>query len=307
MAPRACRPRPRAALLALALLAAAAAAAADEPPHDRAFWMQLRAQAYAVPAGQPVLPLALEAAHLLGTTDAVLRDAVGYDSLVTWVYKEHRLDCAGLARLRAALLAGASAGLGEPEGDGLFGRSFSALALSVLAAADLENPCLDAEAFNRLLDAGLDALARERDLRGWVPGKGWGHATAHAADLLKFLGRSPQLTTAQQARIVAGIAARLRSAGQVFVWGEDARLAAALAALVRRADADPAPIETWARQLATEHATVWREPFDAARATSERAALNTLAELAANLDDDRTGGAALRVREALRAMRAATR
>jgi hypothetical protein len=295
------------AVLALALLGCAAAAAGGEPAHDRAFWLALRAHEFRLPADQAVLPLALEASRLLGSTDPELRDAIGYEALATWVAQEHRLDCAELERLGAVLGAGASHGLGEPEGDGLFLRSFSTLALSVLAAADRRAPCLDADAFNRLLDAGLDALAHERDLRGWVPGKGWGHATAHAADLLKFLGRSPHLTHAQQARIVDAVAARLRSAGHVFVWGEDTRLAAALAALARRTDADPAPFEAWARRLAQEHASLWQGPFDAERYAAVRAALNALAELAAELDDDGTAGGTQAIRAALRGLRAATR
>jgi len=296
----------RLAALALTWLAGTALAG-DERGHDRAFWAELRAHEYHLAAGQPVLPLALEASRLLGSTDPELRDAIGYEALATWIYQEQRLDCAELGRLRAVLVAGARAGLGEPEGDGLFLRSFSTLALSVLAAADLRTPCLDDDAFSGLLDVGTDALARERDLRGWIPGKGWGHATAHAADLLKFLGRSPRLTRAQQARIVDAVATRLRSAGHVFVWGEDARLAAALAAIARRADADPAPFESWARQLAAEHAAVWRGPFDATRYAAARAALNTLAELDAELDDGTAAAATDAVRAALRALRAATR
>ena len=36
-------------------------------------------------------------------------------------------------------------------------------------------------------------LLRERDLRGFVPGKGWAHAVAHGADALGTLARSPHV------------------------------------------------------------------------------------------------------------------
>lgn len=295
----------RGVLVALTLLAGPSVAA-DAPLHDRAYWVALRGHGYQLPAGQPVLPLALEVTRLLGSPDPELRDTIGYEALATWVYQDQRLGCAELARLRETLVAGARGSLGEPEGDGLFLRSFSTLALSVLAAADLKRPCLGADIFSGLLDVGLDALGRERDLRGWVPGKGWGHATAHAADLLKFLGRSPQLTRAQQARIVEGVAARLRSAGHVFVWGEDARLAAALAAVARRADADPAPFDAWTRQLAAEHTAAWQDPFEPARYAPVRAALNALAELGAELDDGTTSPGTDAIRASLRVLRTAT-
>jgi hypothetical protein len=296
-----------AATLAVAAIAGAGNAAGGTPTHDQAFWTGLRAQQFHVPAGEPVLPLALEATRLLGATDPAIRDSIGYEALATWIYEERRLDGGELGRLRAVLVANARDGLGEPAGDGLFLRSFSTLALALIAADDLRNPSLDQSGFDELLELGLDALARERDLRGWVPGKGWGHATAHAADLLKFLGRSPRLRPAQQTRIVAAIATRLGSAGQVFVWGEDGRLAAALAALARRADADPAPFEAWFRRLAEAHAAVWHGDFDPAGYTSVRAPLNALAELAADLEPDTMPGGTQAIRAALRALRAATR
>jgi hypothetical protein len=133
------------ALLFLSLLPPAVAS------HDKSFWLALRAKAFHLPQSESVLPLALEATVMLGSTDPEVRDS-----------------------------------------------------------------------------------ARERDLRGYIVGKGWGHATAHSADLLKFLGRSSRLNTAQQARLVESISGRLRFAGQVFVWGEDARLAAASVRVVYR-------------------------------------------------------------------------
>jgi hypothetical protein len=90
------------------------------------------------------------------------------------------------------------------------------------------------------------------------------------------------------------------------VWGEDGRLAAALASLARRDDADAAPFEAWFRALADEHAAVWRERFDPVRYASVRAALNTLAELAADLEAEAHPGATQAIRSALRALRAAT-
>src|SRR5262249_21317770 len=160
--------------------------------------------------------------------DGELRDGIGYEAFETWVYHDQLLTGAQLESLRQALLPAARAGLGAPESDAVFGRSFALLDLSVLAAEDLRRPFLTDAARAGLLDLALESLARERDLRGYVPGKGWAHATAHAADLTKFLARSPHLAAGDATRIVAGVAARLRSAPQVFVWGEDARLAEAL-------------------------------------------------------------------------------
>ena len=172
----------------------------------------------------------------------------------------------------------------------------------MLAAEDLKRPFLDAQRFENLIDLAIDELAHERDLRGYVPGKGWGHATAHGADLLKFLVRSERLQVQQQTRIVNAIAERLRSAGLVFVWGEDARLAAALTAIATRAAADPAPFTAWCQRLKAEHAALWSGTFDPVRYVAVRAQLNSISALAANLELDSAGATAIRA--ALRSLRA---
>jgi hypothetical protein len=285
-----------------ALLLLASGSGGAQTPHDRAFWVGLRAAGFTLPKDAPVLPLALEATTLLGSTDPELRDDIAYSAIETWVYRQQRLDAAGLERLRGTLTANARRGLGEGASDGLFLRSFSLLALSALAAEDLKRPFLDAQRFESLIDLAIDELAHERDLRGYVPGKGWGHATAHCADLLKFLARSERLQVPQQTRIVNAIAERLRSAGLVFVWGEDARLAAALTAIATRADADPAPFAAWCQRLTSEHAALWSGTFDPDRYVAVRAQLNSISALAANLEQDSAGATAIRA--ALHSLRA---
>ena len=287
---------------ALVVVLGAVAGAAQTRAHDRAFWVALRAADFRLAPNEAVLPLALEATSLLGSTDPELRDDIGYEAIATWVYREQRLDADGLNQLRATLTVNARRGLGEATGDGLFLRSFSTLALAVLAAEDLQRPFLDAQQFDGLVDLGIEALGREHDLRGYVPGKGWGHATAHCADLLKFLARSHRLRPEQQSRMVDAIAERLRSAGQVFVWGEDARLAAALTTIARRSDADPAPFLGWFKRLEGDHTALWSGPFDPVRYVPVRAQLNALNAFGADLDA--ASGPETGIRTALRSLRA---
>ena len=297
------RPGVSALLLAgLVIVSGSARAEALSTVHDRAFWTGLRSAGFRVPQSESALPLALEAASLLASTDPELRADIAYAAIETWVYREQRLDAAELNQLRATLSANARRGLGEAPGDGLFLRSFSTLALAVLAAEDLKRPFLDSQQFDGLVDLGIEELGSERDLRGYVPGKGWGHATAHCADLLKFLARSHWLRAEQQSRMINAIAERLRSAEQVFVWGEDARLAAALTAIARRSDADPGPFLAWFKRLAAEHATLWSGAFDPGRYVPVRAQLNTLAAFAADLDA--TSGPQAGIRAGLRSLRA---
>lgn len=242
---------------AVALLLALPAAAAP-PAHDRAFWFALAAKDFAVPEGESAGALALEAADLLSSPDPALRDGVGYETLARWVYRDGLVPPADLEKLRRSLQAGLKKGLGETGSDSAYGRSFSAIGLAILAATDLKRPWLAEAPFDDLLAASTAYLGAEKDLRGFVPGSGWVHATAHTADILKFLARNEKLTPSGQVRIVEAVAGRLRTAGVVFAWGEDERLALALLSLTRRKDFDPKPFEAWLAALAAENAALWK-------------------------------------------------
>lgn len=294
-------------VMALVLSPAPELARGAADTHTPAFWRALKEKEFKLATDTAVLPLALEATAFLASTDPELRDGIGYMALWSWIYRDQRLSPAQLNELRVALMQNARRGLGGGEDDSLFLRSFSDLALSVLAAQDLRTSFLDGPSFNALVDLGVQSLQEERDLRGYVPRKGWGHATAHCADLLKFLARNPRLTRDQQARMVESIARRLQTAGQVFTWGEDARLAAALSSLARRPDVDPTPFEAWFKNLREEHARVWTGTFEPALYVRERAQLNALSELAADLDTAVATEHAETVRAALRALRSELR
>ncbi|MBV9697083.1 MAG: DUF2785 domain-containing protein [Gammaproteobacteria bacterium] len=292
--------------MGLAGLTCASYPQAASTSHGAEYWRQLKQHDFQVPAGEAILPLALEATRLLASTDPELRDGVGYELFVSWVYRQQRLSTDELNQLRAVLVRNARQGLGQPESDALFRRSFSLLTLSILAAEDLRKSFLDDVAFHELVGLAVTSLQEERDLRGYVEGKGWGHATAHCADLVKFLARNTRFTREDERQLVEAIAGRLQSAGHVFVWGEDARLALALNAIARRPGADSAPFIAWFRTLQDEHAALWSGAFDPARYVRVRTQLNALGELGADLEDADSAGALQDIRRALRELRAAT-
>ncbi|MBS0580769.1 MAG: DUF2785 domain-containing protein [Proteobacteria bacterium] len=291
----------RARCLWLALPLAWATACPAAPGHPASFWQGLKEQQFKLDAQQSAPELAAEAAGLLHRTDPEIRDGIGYEALAAWIYRDQLLSAPELQQLQVQLLRSATQGLGHVGDDSLFARSFSILALSLLAAEDLKKPFLTPAQYTELVNLGTRSLAQERDLRGYVPGKGWGHATAHTADLLKFLARNPQLQPVQQQHIVEAVVGRLHSAGMVFVWGEDARLAAALASIARRPDADAGNFARWFDELRAAHRRLWEGRFDTARYVAERAQLNALAELSLALDSDPSTPGAPAIRELMRA------
>jgi hypothetical protein len=241
------------------------------------FWLAL-ARDCAVPPGETAYRLVGEAVSLLGSPDTVWRDDVGYGVVAACVYQQRRLRPEERRELVARLSANLRRGLGEQGTDSVLLRSFSALDLSVLAAVEIVDPALDEAGYRQLLDDALGYLRDERDLRGLDPRVGWIHAIAHTADLLKFLARDARFTRADQARLLDAAWSKLTAGGTpVLTHAEDERLAAALAAVARRADFDPASLGPWlARFLALEKQVWEKAPPDPARLAASQNARNLL-------------------------------
>lgn len=225
-----------------------------EPPRGRAFWLSLRDAKFVLPQGESREAVLRDAEQLVDSEDPVLRDDVGYGLAVAWIYKEHAVPAPALVDFTTRL----QDRLKNLEGP-VLSRSFSALSLSIIAAAELAQPVLSQPQFDALVEAATDELVLEPDLRGHDPRLGWIHATAHTADLLKFLARSERLTPAQQDRIINAVAHRL-SHGPGFVWGEDERLAGVLRSIVMRKDARLQVMTAWLATLGPAWKALWGSP-----------------------------------------------
>ena len=132
-----------------------------------------------------------------------------------------------------------------------------------------------------------------------VPEKGWAHATAHGADLLRVLARNEKLSVSPQSRIVAVIHARTRTAATVFVWGEDARLSVALESLANRMDINITAFDVWFAALRAEHRQRWEGAFDNAIYVRACAQVNTLSQLASLVARQNNPAFPIKLRDAL--------
>ena len=122
-------------------------------------WIALAKGGFVLPPGQDAGDMLVEMNPLLASTDPVLRDDVAFSAAERWIQREHRVSPTGLRRLLRLWTANLDDGLGSAGDDRVFKRSFSALSLSVIAAADLSAPFLEpAEArtfFDRVLSLPL--------------------------------------------------------------------------------------------------------------------------------------------------------
>lgn len=250
-----------ASVLALTLaLASPQTPNASAATHDRDYWRAIIKSQYAVPAGASAFALAQELSGLLGSPDPELRDSIAISILSTWIADRPAVGFTNeqLYTLLDQWQKNLFVGLGETNTDTVLLRSFSALGLAALAERDRKTPFLGLARYRGLLDAAIAYLAAERDLRGFDPAKGWIHATAHTADLLRYLVGNPLFTNEEQPRLLAAIAERLSSARQVFTQGEQDRLAQVVAALATRKDFHAAGFNAWITGMRDTIRDSWR-------------------------------------------------
>ena len=215
----------------------------------RAYWSQVKATGLAVPDDRPLTELTTELTTMLGSPDSHVRDGLAYPTLTTWVDRGVYDDL--LIGLGDGMAAGLAVGLGEQDTDSVFRRAFSVLVLA---------ECIDRTNHEDLVPASKvmewgDRIAtwylRERDLRGYVPGKGWAHTVAHGADAIGVLARSEHLGRNELTVLLDVLGDRVLSpADAPYVHGEPDRMALATMNVLRRNLVPMTVVEPWVARIA---------------------------------------------------------
>ena len=223
-----------------------------------AYWRQVVATDFEVPADRPLDDLTTELTTMLGSPDPQLRDDTAFAALATWAGRGVYDDL--LAGLGDGMVAGLPVGLGESGTDTVFRRSFSALVLAVCIARDNEIGLLPSRALMSWGDHVATWYLREQDTRGFVPGKGWAHAVAHGADALGELAASRHLAAPELTVLLDVISERLTLPTTALLsHGEPDRIAAATMAVLRRDLVPLSVLEPWVNRL-TAAATSPEQP-----------------------------------------------
>jgi hypothetical protein len=214
----------------------------------RAYWSQVKASGLAVPDDRPLAELTTELTTMLGSPDPHMRDGLAYPTLATWIDRGVYDDL--LTGLGDGMAAGLTVGLGEHETDSVFRRSFSVLVLAECVDRTNQEDLVPA---GKLLEWG-DRIAtwylRERDLRGFVPGKGWAHTVAHGADAIGVLARSAHLGRNELTVLLDVIGDRvLAPVDAPFVNGEPDRMALATMTVLRRNVVPLSVVEPWIARI----------------------------------------------------------
>lgn len=191
-----------------------------------------------------VVPAMLER---IGSPDGELRDTLIYSTFVEWIYQQRLFSAKDLHSILKRVMDDQHMfyHMGEEEGDGVFTRAFSVLLLPLLLAVHRDAPYLSSGEIRIVKQNLIDFLQQEKDRRGFVPGKGWAHAIAHAADAVDELALCSELRSSDLLELLLTIQKVICDANQVYGHGEEERLGTAVISIISRDQLEPEQIRGW--------------------------------------------------------------
>ncbi|HEY3272315.1 MAG TPA: DUF2785 domain-containing protein [Methanocella sp.] len=224
-------------------------------------------------------------AHL-GSTDPELRDDLIYDIIAHWI--EADLLDAGQLKQILDVCQGSSHlfyRIGESGTDSVFTRSFSLLVSALVINAHRRHAFLSSSELQAVKSRIEDYLSRERDLRGYVDGKGWAHAVAHAADVLGELAQCPSITDpAEMLAMLAAIKGRMETNDYAYIHEEDERMVSAVVHIMERKILPDQAIARWIESF-PETRKIGKYPDDLYLRANVKAFLRSLYLRLSKIDD----------------------
>jgi len=161
----------------------------------------------------------------IGSVDSELRDGLIYSSFYTMILQENLLGATMLSEmLDNALTQLLCKGIGENQNDSVFTRTFTSLLIALILNRDNENDFLEAYKIEELSNKVIAYLLAEKDVRGYVPDKGWAHSVAHVSDLVDELVKSSKFNKASFIDLLRPLWNMLLQTEYAFIHDEDERL-----------------------------------------------------------------------------------
>lgn len=214
----------------------------------------------------------------IGSPDPHLRDELIYSTFVRWIYQDGLLTGQQMLALLDTMLDDRHMffHIGETKNDSVFTRAFSVLALPLLLNAHRRMPYLIPQNITTVKKELIRFLDEEQDRRGFVEGKGWAHAIAHAADALDELVLCKEMTSSDLLDIVNVVSRVVCDSHQVFTHGEEERLGTVLLSIIGQHAVPDEDICQWIAEFTEAVLAVQQQPAKMYIRTNARNFLQSL-------------------------------
>ena len=196
---------------------------------------------------QEILPL-------LGSTDGPLRERKVLGVLFVWI-KRRVLSDEQIRALLKILLDEKHlfVGIGESGTDTVYMRAFAVFLLTAFVQTHQVQAYLPANELEDVRSALIRYLDEEKDLRGYIsPETWWGHAVAHAADVVRDLARCEEFGAEALTELLEASTRAMLVDTSVFIHEEDARIATAILAILKRGLLSEETLTRWSESMIPE-------------------------------------------------------
>lgn len=185
-------------------------------------------------------------AHI-GSIDPELRDDLIYVAFVRWSMTYNLIPPQTLGKIFRTLLDQEHLyfRFGEAGTDSIFTRSFSALWLPPILIQHRKKAFLSKDDLQNAHQKLVRFLGEEKDRRGFVEGKGWAHAIAHAADALDDLVQCPGIGAEELHQMLPVIRETMSMTEFLYAHGEDERMVTPVLAIIQRGLLSNDDFERW--------------------------------------------------------------
>jgi hypothetical protein len=188
----------------------------------------------------------------IGSTDGNLRDDLIYSAFDNWILEFNAITPELLRGILLKILDEEHMlyNIGEQYTDSVFRRSFSVLLLPLLLIAHRSQHYLTSPEIQQIKETLLYYLGHEKDLRGFVNGKGWAHSIAHAADALDDLAQCSELNRTDLAEILEAVRNIICIKDTAYIHGEEERIVTAVISIFKRGLLSEIEITHWIQSFA---------------------------------------------------------
>lgn len=171
----------------------------------------------------------------IGTVDGELRDQLIYSSFYQFIIEKNYLNHELLIELLDVCLNDLlMMGLGENGTDTVFTRTFTSLLVALIIARDNEDSFLSQSTVYKIKDKLIDYMNAEKDLRGYVAGKGWTHSVAHASDVFDELIKNSNVDQELYLEILMPLWNKVFVSESVYIHDEDERILTPIFEMLQR-------------------------------------------------------------------------
>jgi len=214
--------------------------------------MSIRDNDWKLPEDTNSNELALEAMSQIGSTDSELRDELILELIYKMIVEKDLTDKEVKGLMELALSEEhLFYNIGLKEDDSVFNRAFTVLLIRGMLYRhnQSEDKLFTEEEIKRICSELIRYVREEKDVRGYVEGKGWGHSAAHTGDALREIALCQEIKDYQLLEILRAIKEKICISYYTYINNEDERLVSAVINIIQRKIIREEDVINWIRSF----------------------------------------------------------